>query len=434
MSKLSTPFLTDLDSRAAVKGSRDPLGAQAVWTRFGRHVVGNLTTVTTSVRDFTTLLLGYLWAERVSAEVGPGSELATFLKWEQLASYSRAKVNGDYSFRGTERVKQTLLQGSRVTLSNGRPFQILSNQQTYGIWGLYSVASAASGLVEQDPVRLTSVGLQFVERYYLPQFGEAGFPNGNRIVKLLSQSEVKVDLERADSTLSHVVAKILGRRASEVERRFYYEHLVEGGPDDPTKGRQKLLAKLLVEHAQSGEIKWSPAFLRALEKEARAAEADSETLGYRLARIRACESVLAPAARLFAFMQGFDGKTVAAVAKIVRDQWGPRVQAVNVANIRELRYELAEIREDISSRWIGFAESLGQGDYVSALRLLIEQNETTMQARGGAAWISEESGKLIVRVRDEQGGLPSRSELSNLWRFPYFLDSMLAVTSQLRPS
>src|SRR5258707_13712913 len=99
MSELLTPFLTDLDSRAAVKGSRDPLGAQAVWTRFGRHVVGNLTTVTTSVRDFTTLLLGYFWAERVSAETGPGSELATFLMWEQLATYWRAKFNKDNSIR-----------------------------------------------------------------------------------------------------------------------------------------------------------------------------------------------------------------------------------------------------------------------------------------------------------------------------------------------
>jgi hypothetical protein len=53
---LTTPFLTDLDSRAAVKGSRDPLGIQPIWTRLGRHVVGNLTTVSNSVRDFTTLL------------------------------------------------------------------------------------------------------------------------------------------------------------------------------------------------------------------------------------------------------------------------------------------------------------------------------------------------------------------------------------------
>lgn len=45
------PFVTDLESRAASKGSGDPLGAQAIWTLLGRHVVGVLTTNTTSVRD-----------------------------------------------------------------------------------------------------------------------------------------------------------------------------------------------------------------------------------------------------------------------------------------------------------------------------------------------------------------------------------------------
>ena len=56
---LTIPFLTDLDPQAAIKGSRDPLGIQPIWTRMGRHVVGNLTTVSTSVRDFTTTILGY---------------------------------------------------------------------------------------------------------------------------------------------------------------------------------------------------------------------------------------------------------------------------------------------------------------------------------------------------------------------------------------
>ena len=78
---LTQPFLTDLDSRAAVKGSRDPLGVQAIWTRLGRHVVGNLTTVSTSLRDFTTLLLGYHFAERVAEEGGTEGDLATF-HWE----------------------------------------------------------------------------------------------------------------------------------------------------------------------------------------------------------------------------------------------------------------------------------------------------------------------------------------------------------------
>lgn len=56
---LDVPFLADLDPRAAVKGSRDPVGIQPIWTRLGRHVTGNLTTVSNSGRDFSTLLLGY---------------------------------------------------------------------------------------------------------------------------------------------------------------------------------------------------------------------------------------------------------------------------------------------------------------------------------------------------------------------------------------
>src|SRR4051794_147638 len=105
MGTLLEPFLTDLDSRAQVKGSRDPLGAQPIWTRFGRHVVGNLTTVSNSARDFTTLLLGYYFAEQLAKQAEPGSELSTFLKWEQLAAYARAYHNKDVAFRGTERVQ-----------------------------------------------------------------------------------------------------------------------------------------------------------------------------------------------------------------------------------------------------------------------------------------------------------------------------------------
>ena len=58
-------FLTDIDPRAAVKGSRDPLGLVPVWQRFGRSVVGNLTTATGSFRGFTTLLLGLHFADEV---------------------------------------------------------------------------------------------------------------------------------------------------------------------------------------------------------------------------------------------------------------------------------------------------------------------------------------------------------------------------------
>src|SRR6056297_2295239 len=165
---LKIPFLTDLDSRAAVKGSRDPLGVQQIWTRMGRHVVGNLTTVSNSVRDFSTLLLGYYFAERLCDDLGPDSELSTFLKWEQLAAYSRGVMNKDFSFRGSGRVKRNLNDGGKVLLSDQRSHQILANQKIYGLWGLYTMPARASGLVDGNPTRLTPPAMEFVEKQYLP--------------------------------------------------------------------------------------------------------------------------------------------------------------------------------------------------------------------------------------------------------------------------
>jgi hypothetical protein len=67
----------------------DPLGAMAIWTRLGRRVVGNLSTVTSSVRDFKTLVLGFGLLRELRRAAGPDAEvddLAAFLRWEQLAA------------------------------------------------------------------------------------------------------------------------------------------------------------------------------------------------------------------------------------------------------------------------------------------------------------------------------------------------------------
>src|SRR3954468_8574452 len=82
-------FFTEIDPRAAIKGSRDPIGAQAVWAGLGRELIGNLTTVTSSVRNFTTLLVGLHLVERVAEKHPDRSPEEAFLVWEQLAGYTR---------------------------------------------------------------------------------------------------------------------------------------------------------------------------------------------------------------------------------------------------------------------------------------------------------------------------------------------------------
>jgi hypothetical protein len=90
------PFLTLEDPNAKIKGSRDPLGIVPVWSSFCRQVVRNLTTQSTSVRGFTTLLLARYLTQRLidEGEVPAAEALNVFLRMEQIAAYARHVGHG----------------------------------------------------------------------------------------------------------------------------------------------------------------------------------------------------------------------------------------------------------------------------------------------------------------------------------------------------
>jgi hypothetical protein len=428
------PFLTELDSRAAVKGSRDPLGVQAIWTRLGRHVVGNLTTVSDSVRDFTVVLLGFHFVERIAALGGGDGELAAFLRWEQFAAYARAEVNRDYVFRGTERVRKNLSEGDKITLSASQEHQILSNQKTYGLWGLYIMPARASDLLEGTPHRLTPRAAEHVSRCCLPLLARAELGDGRDIVALLGASRTRLDVNGPQRRIVGAVARLLRLPVRAEERQFYRFHLLEGGPRDATLGRQRLLAALLDRTPTRVDFAFSPAVLTALSRQARAQEGVGEDLAARLDRIRASEALLAPAAHLFGYLLAQDGQELDSVAATVRAQWGPRVTTVNPVAVQELHEELsAAVGNSVATRWVEIANAMAAGEYRALLGLLLEQNRFVMAQRNGSApWAEVRAGRLHVRFRDEAGDLPPRERLATLWRFPYFLPSLRRVGDALR--
>lgn len=424
---LTGPFLTDLDSRAAVKGSRDPLGIQQIWTRLGRHVIGNLTTVSNSVRDFTTMLLGYYFAALLAEETGPGSELATFLKWEQLAAYARATANKDYEFRGTERVKRNLSEGTSVSISDDRAWQILGNQKIYGLWGLYTTPARASGFVDGEPTRLTPPVLDYVQQHYLPKLENGSGKGTRRILDLLRPRSSKVDVGGREAPIIQSIGSVLRRHLPAKEKEFYRFHLLYGGPKDATEGRQQQLAALLDDTLDREDFTWSTGMVASIAKDAGSRGKEWHPLAHRLNSIRTTETLLAPVSTLFTHLLGLDGKSMDSVVKRVREAWGPGLRTVDAQMIRDLRGEISGGDPATGDRWIGIAESISKGDYALLIDLLIEQNQVVMASRGGAPWLEKRGTKLHVRFRDEQGSLPSRDELSTLWRFPYFLDSLRSV-------
>jgi hypothetical protein len=154
-------------------------------------------------------------------------------------------------------------------------------------------------------------------------------------------------------------------------------------------------------------------------------------LALHLHRIRACEAVVAPASAVFIHLLGMDGKPIETLTERLRSEWGERVTSIPLDDVRDLRAEIGASDADTGTRWIAIAESAATGDYAAFVRLLLEQNHAVMAARGSAAWAEIRDGKLHVRFHEEEGVLPSRSELETMWRFSYFLDSLRSVTAQL---
>ena len=381
----SAPFLTQIDSRAAVRGSRDPLSLVPIWSAFGRRVVGNLTTASTSLRGFTTLLLGYYCSDRILERETDQTPLNVFLRVEQLVSYSRMIQNRkDTDFRGSERVKKRLEDSSRITLSAEPRYQTLGDQKTYGLWGLYSVASRTSGFLLPDRPSLTPEAADFVEREYVHKLSRAGLGGASALLSAVGPVKKELDLQRGAADLAHVLASIHSPAVSAAERDVYDRFLVNGGDEQNTDGHQRQLAELL------GEIKAEDFGMADFQRVMRLAEKRKyEELAGRLASIQTLEGIIVAAANLFGFLLRCDGRTLDSVERDVRRAWGRGLKTATPAITSAVEKEVDRIAKSPEAAiYLGqFGRHASAGDWRAATEGLIEFNAFVMKRRGGAPWI-----------------------------------------------
>jgi hypothetical protein len=433
-------FITQVDPRAAIKGSRDPIGFQPVWTGFGRQVIGNLTTITTSVKNFATLLLGYYFANQaLSSDSSDEHQRADFfLKFEQLAAYTRhayGEVQSDSPEAplGIRRVRRRFHEDrGRLRISAKREHQILSNQKTYGLWGLYSVAARQSGLLDQGENRLTQAALDFVESEYLPQLSYSGNKDGAEVIRFLLK-DAFFEPKGKDRRLGKALSQILGQHLTKTERDFYTKTLVLGAEVgcNNTSGRQQQLWKTLSAVNNARLFRWSQEFgyeeLTEITK--RAYANDSLSLATALESISIIEPVLATSSRLFAFLLRRNEAPLSHVVDEVRSKWEQALKNIEPSRVEGLRSKIdqASVVTGSADRIMHMAESLRAGDYAEAIHTAVKQNEEVMKARGGAAWLSIERDRLKVRLREESGFLPEADELATLWVNSYFINSLKSI-------
>ena len=424
------PFLTLEDPNAKIKGSRDPLGVQPAWTTFGRHVVRNLTTVSSSVRGFTVLLLArHLSAELVEANEIPKEEaLDAFLRMEQICAYARFLGDGDHQdIRGIERVARFHEEGKGIVQIRTDPRgAILSDQKVYGLWGLYSVPARVSGLIPDGPLGVTPQAQAFLEEQYLCHL------DGQRpALKKLIRKGGKLNTNPGLAWFNTLV-KLLGPRFSDAEKDFYGHFLRDGREVKKDHADRQAIFRDILEGCTNLEQRVDRAEWASLISQA---EQTDEALARRLNRIFHLETLLAPAEALFDFLLAHNRRRPQDLAAEVSDRWGNQVPQLDRKAFQELVPELGSATSPKQACLMDRCQAaLHDGDYEAAIRALLEWNALVMRKRRAAPWIrlDDQGGQLEVRFLGMERLFPHRKDLGQLWRYSYFVDSLKAVTHQLR--
>lgn len=431
-------FLTAADTeRLNIRGSRDPLGLVPIWGDFGRKVVENLTTASNSARGFTTLLLGLYFAERVSAGK-PDREsvrLAAFLKFEQLAGFARFIRNDDSGMRGITQIKKRVSNGEarRIRIGAAQELQILSNQKTYGLWGLYITPAVDSGWVVPKDLALTPIARELVEDEYLPVLRRNGKDEAATIETILEKAASEVQPNERHKALFDALGEILTPNFRKVEREFYHEHLILGGKNASRRGWQPRFAELMESCLPKGGEFGHVSLTKVIEAADRKSD---EPLRDQLVRIRDLEGLLVASANLFGFLQHRDRAKVADVEAELGKAWGKGLRHIRHVEIAAMGPDLSRILGDqkAGERLVALAAALRAGRWDESIELTLAHNAFVMSSRNGSQpWIQCSGEKLDVRYRDDaHPALLQPHDLAATWRSTFYLNPLKAVSDQLR--
>jgi len=424
-------FLTLEDPNARIHGSRDPLGVQPVWASFGRHVVTNLTTVTTSIRGFTVLLLGRMLAEKMidKGTTGEQDALSIFLRTEQIGSYARYIAHGvGDDIRGIERVKRFVEEhGSSVPIQDDLSGMILSDQKVYGLWGIYSVSARTSGIIADGPVGLTELTREFTDKNYWPVLQGVE----SKLFKLLKDGGILKT--RKNDPIFSAVSKLLPQTFTSDEIWFYSQTLRDAlhVKDNPSAKRQPLFAELLKNHSDL-QIDTGRSEILGLAKAARGKE---DALALRLEKIARLEALFGPAEAIFDYLQTRGDQKPVDLASKIRDHWGEQVPYLSEPPIDDILPEIENIvGKELATVMKNCDLALDTGAYEDAIMGILEWNKIVMAARKAAPWIQLNDGKLDVRYRGQERELPDGKMLPGLWRNSYFIDALKRVVFHLAES
>ncbi len=400
-------FLSLQDERAKPKGSRDPLGFELVWSYFGRKVIGNLTTITSSMDNFAVALLGFYWANQLVPMDGEESARhkqirEAFLRYEQLTGYVRY-FGGATDIMGITRVKKRTHDDSfKITLGQSAEQQILSDQASYGLWGLYSSAARDTGLVAGNNRTVTSLG-QTITQVILQQLGSVG----DDLFSLLT-SRKHLDREQLERMAKTFMKAIQHKNV----QKPLLEALMSGNDPEGVQNELWLITRKnfsqKVERPENIED-----FINLV-----LGDKPSERLTQYMHDIIDTERLLVAANNLFHYCRRKDGESLAEILETLDHRY----------HYSHLPKTLPEDNFPRREQLLSILGALRNDEMPRVINEILQLNKDVMQQRSGAPWVEVESGNTLrVKVKSEKAELGSQSDIEQRWDYDYFLGSFLNI-------
>ncbi len=405
------PFLSLMDPRLKPKGSRDPLGFEQVWTQFGNQVVGNLTTITSSLENFAVALLGFHWANEMHQGVDNSTRhdlvSTSFLKYEQLTAYLRFQSETSNEIMGVTRVRSRMEDDAIDSFTLGLKDHevILSDQRGYGLWGFYSSALRDSGLIYGNERELTPSGHEVI------QLIENRLDKSPFIQRIL---EGTVSRSEINALRPDFMAAVKAREVTDL----LVSHLM-GGDRNTTSIQNELWRQTQTLVSQKGLGILDGISIGAFIHEILSLNSRDPELKKYLDRIVVIEQVLVAMNHLFHYCRGKNGTSLDDIEEKLAEQH------------YDFNY-LPDVLPPETFANKGLIEksthSLKAGHYREAIQTIAELNKKVMFDRQGPPWLEIENGShLKVRVSNEKPKLLSNEELLNRWDYDYFLGSFLRI-------
>jgi hypothetical protein len=306
---------------------------------------------------------------------------------------------------GITRVKARVLEESfDITLGMSPDQQILSDQASYGLWGLYSSAARDTGLVKGND-RVITIDGETIALRIIAQLGDAA----NLLLKLLhsGQSLNRDQLESVSEVFMNAV------RHSSV-RELLLHALMSGR--DPN-GVQRELWAITQSLFQSDQK--SPETVGEFVRQV-LAKGPSAGLAQYLNDIIQTERLLVATNNVFNYCRRKDGASLSEIL----DTFDSHYVYAHLPDV--LPGDSFPRRQSLERILSAFR----QNDASLLIAEVFSLNKDVMKHRSGAAWVEVEGGKTLrVKVRSEKAELRKQQEIEERWDYDYFLGSFLSIAS-----